>query len=137
MVIKSRNEDNVGARKTGRKKKSEYRKYKDHLNKLKKMDTALATMRTATSPAMEIAKLKAMSATSSKFAKGGIVKPSTENDMVCRSGELVLSEDTLRENGMAFEVRTKTDISDHERDLLSELEDRCLFNCEMLEKVES
>ena len=117
MVIKSRNEDNVGARKTGRKKKSEYRKYKDHLNKLKKMDTALATMRTVAS---------------SKFAKGGIVKPSTGNDMVCRSDELVLSE-----NGMAFEVRTKTDISDHERDLLSELEDRCLFNCEMLEKVES
>ena len=92
-MINFRQGNIVGSKKTGRKKKSEFRKYKEHLNNLKKMETALATMRTIASTVMENAKLQAIGVGAKKFASGGIVKPSTDNEMVCKSGELVLSED--------------------------------------------
>ena len=134
--MNSGNEDNVGSKKTGRKKKSEYRKYKDHLDKLKKVETALATMRTVTSTAMEIAKLNAISTASSKFANGGIVKHNTNNDMICNSGELVIPIDRKEQDKLSAQRRVdiKSKMTDDEKSAFDEQfardYDQCLFNCD-------
>ena len=128
--------DTVGAKKTGRKKKSEYRKYKDHLSKLKKMETALATMRTVTSTAMEIAKLIAVSTAPKRFASGGIVSPSESNDMICNSGEMVVplrrEEQDKIESERRIDIKSKMTESEKRsfEEQFARDYDQCLFNCD-------
>jgi hypothetical protein len=62
----------MGAKKTGRKKKSVYRKYKEHMKRLKAIETALSVMRTVVATAAECASMRTIS---SKFETGGIVSP--------------------------------------------------------------
>jgi len=126
----------VGAKKTGRKKKSEYRKYKDHLDKLKKMETALATMRTVASTAMEIAKLQSISVATKRYASGGIVSDNARIDMLCGSGEVVVP--LSREDQNKMESQRRIDIKskmtyDEKRAFDEQFArdyDQCLFSCD-------
>lgn len=62
----------MGKRKTARKKKSEYKKYKEYIKKLKATEKALFQVRQVVESIVSLTKMKTQQA--SNFAIGGVVK---------------------------------------------------------------
>ena len=80
----------MGRKKTGRKKKSEYRKYKKHLENKKKIENAMLMMQTVTNTALEVARIKAVSQgiNNMKRETDGAVVANTENKgLIINAGE--------------------------------------------------
>ena len=97
----------MGAKKTGRKKKSEYRKYKDHLKKLKAIETARAIMLNAIALSQSVIQAQSYRNASKCFEEGGVVSPNKSEKIlteVVKSDPIPINIESLKYKNLHIPV---------------------------------